>query len=167
MNGPLLSSIIFDWPCWADWLISFICNHYCKERQLQQQKQNKRIFFFLKVEELHHKAHPDTLLLQYNARSYHPRWWKSIKSLRPPLPKQQNLHFYKFGWKKKCEQDKKMERWLCQKVNHISSGNSFCHATAVRTATPAPAREKRQIIIRCQREMISWSMILHTQKDKK
>lgn len=45
MNGPLLSSIIFDWPCWADWLISFIRNHYCKQRQLQQQKQNKRICF--------------------------------------------------------------------------------------------------------------------------
>lgn len=53
-----------------------------------------------------------------------------------------------------------------QKVNHISSGNSFRCATAVRTATPASAREKRDIIIRCRREIISLSMNLQTQKEK-
>lgn len=30
----------------------------------------------------------------------------------------------------------------CQKVTHISSGNSFCCATAARTAIPAIVREK-------------------------
>lgn len=31
---------------------------------------------------------------------------------------------------------------VCQRVSHISSGNSFCSATAARTATPAPVRGK-------------------------
>lgn len=58
-------------------------------------------------------------------------------------------------------------RTVCQKVSHISSGSSFCCATAVRRAIAAPVREKWEIIIRCQREIISLSMILQTQKERK
>lgn len=138
------SSVIgLDLGC--DWLISLICNHYSEERQLWQQKQKKTN---KKVEKWPHRSRPDTLLCWYNQRNKHQLWWWSLKS---PLS---SCRVYIITvWRvTKCEQDKNSKGrspGLCQKVTHISSGNSFCCATAVRTAR---VREKWERVVRWKQD---------------
>lgn len=96
-------------------------------------------------------------------------WWESMKFFRPPLPKQQNLRFYSLDEKN---------------VNNTRTGKDVCRLCVRRSATSHLATvsavllqweqqyqlqsgEKREIIIRCQRKIISLSMILYTQRKKK
>lgn len=51
-------------------------------------------------------------------------------------------YILKINMRTRRELTGRVVRTVCQRVSHISSGNSFCSATAARTAPPAPVRGK-------------------------
>lgn len=140
------SSVIGPDLC-CDWLISLICNHYCRERQLWQGKKRDRII--QGGEKRHHRGCPVTSLPRHNARNQaatathaQPHTHRPKACEETPSKEQSFTGNYilKINRRTRQEPGGGVVRTWCQRVSHISSGNGFCSATAAREATPAPVR---------------------------